>query len=72
VPCNATRGVRRWGEGSCIIIDTNVALHQMDFLDVAVSDGVLHNMIVLQTVLEEVSFTHTSAVQNADKKGQLR
>ena len=50
----------RWGDGNCIIIDTNVALHQMDFLDVAVTDGVLQNMIVLQTVLEEVKHRNLS------------
>ena len=50
----------RWGEGSCIVIDTNVALHQMDFLDVAATDGVLRNMIVLQTVLEEVKHRNLS------------
>ena len=49
-----------WGEGSCIVIDTNVALHQMDFLDVAATDGVLRNMIVLQTVLEEVKHRNLS------------
>jgi len=52
--------VCRWGEGCCIVIDTNVALHQMDFLDVAATDGVLRNMIVLQTVLEEVKHRNLS------------
>jgi len=49
-----------WGEGGCIVIDTNVALHQMDFLDVATTDGALRNMIVLQTVLEEVKHRNLS------------
>ncbi|EKX46629.1 hypothetical protein GUITHDRAFT_162889 [Guillardia theta CCMP2712] len=43
-----------WSDGRCVVIDTNVALHQMDFLEVTTSEGVLSNVILLQTVLSEV------------------
>ena len=59
-----------WGEGSCIVIDTNVALHQMDFLDVAATDGVLRNMIVLQTVLEEVKHRNFSVYKRLKAMAQ--
>lgn len=38
------------GEGECIVIDTNIVLHQLDFLDQTTSQGILQNVIILQTV----------------------
>jgi len=43
-----------WADGGCIVIDTNVALHQIDFLDTTSASGALRNVIILQTVLDEV------------------
>ena len=37
-----------------IVLDTNIILNQIDVLEVGIKDGGLGNVIVLQTVLEEV------------------
>merc|ERR1711899_235862 len=37
-----------------IILDTNIILNQIDILEVSAKDGGFQNVIVLQTVLEEV------------------
>ena len=37
-----------------VILDTNIILNQIDVLEVSANDGGLQNVIILQTVLEEV------------------
>ena len=54
-------------DGRCVVVDTNVVLHQIDFLESASSAGGIANVVLTQTVLEEAKHRNLS-IYNRVKK----